>query len=63
MHKRLVVAYFEELVRFAGLDDPRRVAEEVNLLHEGAIAVAHVTGDPRAARVAKALARTLIGAG
>lgn len=61
LHKRLMVAYFEELVRAAGLDDPGRIAEEINLLHEGAVAVAHVTGDIRTARKAKALAQSLIG--
>lgn len=60
MHKRLAVAYFEELARAAGLKDPRRVAEEINLLHEGATAVAHITGDPAAARKAKAVAATLV---
>lgn len=60
LHKRLMVAYFEELARAAKLDDARRVAEEINLLHEGAIAVAHITGDPSAARKAKAVAAKLI---
>ena len=60
VHKRLVIAYFEELARAANLDDPRRVAEEINLLHEGATAVAHITGDSSVARTAKALARRSI---
>jgi len=60
MHKRLVVAYFEELARAANLAEPRSVAEQVNLLHEGATAVAHITGDPKEARKAKAIAVTLI---
>ena len=60
MHKRLMVAYFEELARAAGLQDPARLAEEINLLHEGAIAVAHITGDPSAAGKAKAVAAQLI---
>jgi hypothetical protein len=55
-----MVAYFEELARAARLNDPVRIAEEVNLLHEGAIAVAHVTGDIRTARKAKVLANSLI---
>ena len=63
LHKRLVLAYFEELARAAELDDPRRVAAEINLLHEGATAVAHITGDPREARKAKALAVKLIEEG
>ena len=60
IHKRLLVAYFEELARAAGLDQPQRAAEEVNLLQEGAIAVAHVTGDWRTARKAKDAAARLI---
>jgi AcrR family transcriptional regulator len=60
MHKRLMVAYFEELARAAGLHEPERIAEEVNLLHEGATAVAHVTGAPEAARKAKAVAARLL---
>ena len=60
MHKRLVVAYFEELARAARLDDPRTVAEQVNLLHEGATAIAQITGEPDIARVAKALAARLL---
>lgn len=60
MHKRLLIAYFEELARGAGLDRPRELAEEINLLQEGAIAVAHVTGDWKAARKAKDVAVRLI---
>jgi AcrR family transcriptional regulator len=48
LHKRLMVAYFEELARAAGLHNPKRVAEEINLLHEGAIAVAHIKAGRRA---------------
>lgn len=60
MHKRLMVAYFEELARAAQLDNPEGVAEAINLLHEGAIAVAHVTGDPAAARKGQAIAARLV---
>ncbi|MDA0239680.1 MAG: TetR/AcrR family transcriptional regulator [Proteobacteria bacterium] len=60
MHKRLIIAYFEELARADGLRDPQRLAEEINLLHEGATAVAHITGDPAAAAKAKAVAERLI---
>jgi AcrR family transcriptional regulator len=63
LHKRLVIAYFEELARAAGLRSPKRVAEEVNLLHEGATAVAQITGDPSTARRAKDLAARLIEEG
>jgi len=60
MHKRLMMAYFEELARAAQLEDPERVAEEINLLQEGAIAVAHITGESSAAGKAKAVAARLI---
>jgi len=62
MHKRLMIAYFEELACAAGLPDPRRIADEINLLHEGAIAVAHVTGDAGAARRARSMAEGLLSA-
>ena len=60
LHKRLMLAYFEELARAAGLDEPERVAGEINLLHEGATAVAQINGDPATARQAKAVAALLI---
>lgn len=60
LHKRLMVAYFEELARAAELDDPQRIAEEINLLHEGATAVAQINGDPTIARNAKTVAARLI---
>jgi len=60
MHKRLVVAYFEELARAAQLNDPGSIAEKINLLHEGATAIAHITGNSDAARNAKVVAAKLI---
>jgi AcrR family transcriptional regulator len=62
LHKRLMIAYFEELARAAGLDEPARIGEEINLLHEGATAVAQVNGEPSTARRAKAMAARLIDA-
>jgi len=62
LHKRLMIAYFEELARAAGLNEPTRIGEEINLLHEGATAVAQVSGDPQPASLAKAMAVRLIGA-
>ncbi|MGI9407251.1 MAG: TetR/AcrR family transcriptional regulator [Hyphomicrobiaceae bacterium] len=59
-HKRLVLAYFEELAHAAGFADPKRIAQEINLLHEGATAVAHMTGTARSAETAKATAARLI---
>ena len=61
-HKRLVLAYFEELAYAAGYSDAKRIAQEINLLHEGATAVAHITGSSETAVTAKAMAAHLIGA-
>jgi len=60
LHKRLVIAYFEELARAAQLNNPLQLGEEINLLHEGATAVAQINGDPAAAASAKAVAVRLI---
>lgn len=60
LHKRLVIAYFEELIRAAGLDNPAQKAEEINLLHEGAIAITQVSGDPHMAQKAKEAARKVL---
>jgi len=62
MHKRLVLAYFEELARAAGLENPSQVAGEINLLHEGATSVAHVMNDSDAANKAKVAAAKIIAA-
>ncbi len=60
MHKRLVIAFLEELARADGLSNPHNLAEEVNLLHEGATAVAFITGDATSATRAKGVAVKLI---
>jgi AcrR family transcriptional regulator len=60
LHKRLMIAYFEELARGAGLEEPARIGEEINLLHEGATAVSQVSGDSDIARRAKTIAARLI---
>lgn len=35
IHKRLVLAYFEELAHAARFAEPTRIAAEINLMHEG----------------------------
>ena len=60
LHKRLMIAYFEELARAAGLSDPAGLAAQINLLHEGATTVAQINGDPAMARLAKSMAAQLI---
>ncbi len=62
LHKRLMVAYFEELARASGFANPKEIAEEINLLHEGAIAIAHITGESSIAESAKEAARKLLKA-
>lgn len=60
MHKRLVVDYFEELGRKANVANAAELAHRINLLHEGAVAVAHVSADPEVAAHARAMAKTLL---
>lgn len=60
VHKRMMVTYFQELARAAGLAQPANLAQEINLLHEGAIAVAHITGDSDSAVTAKQIAARII---
>ena len=62
LHKRLSLAYLEELAYAAGLNDPKELAAEINLLHEGAASVAHVSGKPEVAAMAKSIAEKLIEA-
>lgn len=61
MHKRLALAYFEELAHAARFCDPQRVASEINLLQEGATAVAQITRSVEPAIQAKRMATSLIG--
>lgn len=63
LHKRLSLAYFEELAHAARLADAKGVALEIALLHEGAIAFAMVLGAQGVAARAKAMAARLIGNG
>ncbi|MCK7614688.1 TetR/AcrR family transcriptional regulator [Roseibium sediminicola] len=62
-HKKRVVDHLETLCREAGAKDPQALAEQLALLKEGAIATAHVRGQPQAAQTAKAIAKTLIETG
>ncbi len=59
-HKRLLRDYTSRLAAAAGADDPAALAGELMLLAEGATVTAHVCGDRRAARRAKAIAEDLI---
>jgi len=61
-HKTRVVEYLECLCAEAGFPEPRKLAEQLALLKEGAIATAHVRNMPEAARLARDMAGTLIDA-
>jgi AcrR family transcriptional regulator len=69
-HKRAVVRYLVELCRAGGLARPEHIAEQLNILLEGAIVGARILGqvegggrDPGAsARLARDMARTIIDA-
>ena len=60
LHKRLYLAFFEELVRAARLPDPTALASQLVMLHEGAVAYAQVLGAEGAAAAAKRAAAKLI---
>ena len=60
LHKRLTLAYFEELAHAARLAEPKRIAAEIHLLHEGAIAVAQMARTAAPARQAKRMAAQLL---
>lgn len=61
-HKRLVVAYLEELTHAGGFTEPKRLAQEINVLIEGATAVAHVTRSASPARLARSMAAQILDA-
>ncbi len=60
LHKRLTLAYFEELTRAARLPDPKRFAVKLMMLHEGAIAFAQVLGPDGVAANAREAAERLM---
>ena len=59
-HKQFVIAYFEELAQLAKISNSSDIAEKLNILHEGAIAIAHITRDYKVAIKAKEIAISLI---
>ena len=60
LHKRLYLAYFEELVRAARIPEPKTVAQQLIMLHEGAVAFAQVLGPEGVAANARKAAERLI---
>jgi AcrR family transcriptional regulator len=61
LHKRLMLAYIEELVRAARIAEPKTVARQIVMLQEGAVAYAQVLGCDGVIATAKAAAEKLIG--
>ena len=59
-HKALVCEYIRGIAEAAGADDPTALANELNLLIEGATVYAHVMGDKNADARAKDMARHFI---
>lgn len=60
LHKRLYLAYFEELARAARLHDAKMVARQIVMLHEGAVAFAQVLGPTGVANAARQAAVAII---
>jgi AcrR family transcriptional regulator len=61
-HHRHVLAFLRELAAEAGARRPARLAREIMLLMEGAVAVTQVNGPVGAAETARRAAEVLIGA-
>ena len=59
-HKQVELKIFEELVARENIANPKEAAYTINLLHEGAIAVAHATNDKDAAKKAKIACRRIL---
>ncbi len=59
-HKRLVRDYIRGHAEQAGAKDPELLAKRLNLLLEGAIVDAHVSGDRDSALTAKAMAAVFV---
>ncbi|MEE8206567.1 MAG: TetR/AcrR family transcriptional regulator [Nitrospinaceae bacterium] len=57
---RLIGEYMEGLATRAGARDPERLAKELLLLFEGAIVMAVVSGNPKVAQQAKAMAQRCV---
>ena len=62
-HKSLMQGYFEEWLNAAGKSNAEQLAKQIGILLEGAIVVAQVTKDPKAALVAKDATQKLLQAG
>ncbi len=61
-HKRLVRDYIKGLAEAAGAKDPQDLSFRLNLLLEGAIVEAHVSGNADSASLAKEMAQVFVEA-
>ncbi|MBN67508.1 MAG: TetR family transcriptional regulator [Rickettsiales bacterium] len=59
-HKRMIVDYVRSIAEAAGAKQPERLAEQLNLLMEGAIVEAHVCGQSDAHKKAGEMAQPFI---
>ncbi len=59
-HQQMIVSYIRGLGAEAGARDPEQLAQQLYLLLEGAIVTAHMTGNPEAAKEARAAAEILV---
>jgi hypothetical protein len=59
-HKRLMRDYIRGQAELAGIKDPVLLAKQLNLLLEGAIVDAHVSGNKDSALMAKEMATVFI---
>ncbi len=61
-HKRLLLNYIRQLTESADLENPGELAEQLNMLMEGAVVTVQVTGDCKRAKYAHSAAEVLIRA-
>lgn len=59
-HKKRVRDYIRDIAAMAGAPDPETLADTLDLLLEGAIVIAHVSGNKDAAKIARRAATVLI---
>ena len=59
-HKRLVRDYIRDQAEQAGIKDPELLALQLNLLLEGAIVDAHVSGNTESAKLAREMAAVFV---
>ena len=61
-HKRAIEEIVYEVAVRTEADDPRRMAQELCLIMEGAYITRHISGDPRTIEVARRIAEVVIAA-